>query len=183
MVWTTRRALGSAALAALLFAESAGCTSGSGRHHLVITGDEKTTLIDQPVHLVLAGLRQGQEVTVTAEAEDFVGVGWRSTGVYRADHNGAPVPTGPIALDRIPASLLAVAGENDRLWPSPRWARQIGTPTAAAPNRQALLYLGAGHAVSGPPYPAAGSTATPIVGAPLELGGDAAANQAAHLDA
>ncbi|MFJ8441798.1 acyl-CoA thioesterase/bile acid-CoA:amino acid N-acyltransferase family protein [Kitasatospora griseola] len=402
MVWTTRRALGSAALAALLLTGSAGCTSGSGRHHLVITADEKDTLVDQPVHLVLTGLRQGQEVTVTAEAEDFVGVGWKSTAVYRADRNGtvgldrdapisgsyhqadgmglfwsmlptgggantvfsppspvvapdfpvritatadglataehtvtrrwtvdgvtrtelnldtdhvrgtfflppagtpaktpvlllggseggnsgigaaallashghpalsiayfgqyglpptlqnvpveyavgaarllaertgatggiavegvsrgselallvaaqlpdlvrraavfapsaevngglpngvawtengAPVPTGPIALDRIPASILAVAGENDRLWPAPRWARQIGTPTAAAPNRQALLCPGAGHAVSGPPYLPTGSTATPIPGAPLELGGDAAANQAAHLDA
>ncbi|MFF2630579.1 acyl-CoA thioesterase/bile acid-CoA:amino acid N-acyltransferase family protein [Kitasatospora griseola] len=401
MVWTTRRALGSAALAALLLTGSAGCTSGSGRHHLVITADEKDTLVDRPVHLVLAGLRQGQEVTVTAEAEDLLGIGWKSTGVYRADHNGtvsldrdapisgsyrqadgmglfwsmlptngsvntvfsppspvtapdfpvritaaadglaaaehtvtrrwtvdgvthaelnldtdhvrgtlflppagtpaktpvllfggseggnsgidaaallashghpalsiayfglsglpptlqnvpveytvgaarllaertgatgiaidgnsrgselallvaaqlpdlvrrvvvfapsaeingglpdgtawtengAPVPTGPIALDRIPASILAVAGENDRLWPAPRWARQIGTPTAAAPNRQALLYPGAGHAVAGLPYLPAGSTATPLIGAPLDLGGDAAANEAAHLDA
>ncbi|MFJ5927171.1 acyl-CoA thioesterase/bile acid-CoA:amino acid N-acyltransferase family protein [Kitasatospora sp. NPDC092948] len=413
MVWTTRRALG-VALAALLLTGATGCTPGSSRHHLVILTDEKDTLADRPVHLILAGLRQGQEVTVTAEAEDVTGIEWKSTGVYRADgngnvgldrdapisgsyhradgmglfwsmlptdnrtdtmfippsspstgtdfsirvtatadglepaehtvvrrwtadgvtraalnvaadhvrgtlylppagtpakspvllfggseggnsgdsaaallashghpamsvayfglpglpstlqnvpveyavgaarllaertgataanggiavegtsrgselalllaaqlpdlvrrvmvyapsaevngglpdgmawtENGTPVPTGPIALDGIPASILAVAGESDRLWPSPRWARQIGTPTAARPNRQAVLYPGAGHVVGGFPYLpcggtgaeiGAGTAAETLLGKPLELGGDAAANEAAHVD-
>ncbi|MFF0298251.1 acyl-CoA thioesterase/bile acid-CoA:amino acid N-acyltransferase family protein [Kitasatospora sp. NPDC004614] len=97
--------------------------------------------------------------------------------------NGAPVPVGPIALDRTPASILAVAGERDRLWPSPRWALQLGTPTAAAPNRQAVLHAGAGHAVAGIPYLPTGSTVAPVVGSPIDLGGDAAANQAAHMQA
>ncbi|MFD7644734.1 acyl-CoA thioesterase/bile acid-CoA:amino acid N-acyltransferase family protein [Kitasatospora sp. NPDC059795] len=399
MVWTTRRALG-AALGALLLIGSSGCTSGSDRHQLVIFAVEQDTLADQPVHLVVGGLRSGQEVTVTAEAQDVAGNGWQSKAVYRADsrgsvsldrdapisgsyqqvdgmglfwsmlptdgiattlftppppavgadfpiritatadgpataehtvtrrwtadgvtatalkldtdhvvgtlylppagtpaktpilllggseggnsgvgaaallashghpalavayfgalglpptlqnipveyavgaarllaertgatggiavegisrgselallvaaqlpdlvrrvvvyapsadvngglpggvawtENGAPVPTGPIALDRIPASILAVAGEQDRLWPAPRWARQIGTPTAAAPNRQAVLYPGAGHAVAGFPYLPTGGTLVALDGTTLDLGGDAAANEAAHV--
>ncbi|MFJ1757934.1 acyl-CoA thioesterase/bile acid-CoA:amino acid N-acyltransferase family protein [Kitasatospora sp. NPDC088134] len=96
--------------------------------------------------------------------------------------HGAPVPAGPIALDRIPAAVLAVAGEADTLWPSPAWARRIGEPVANGAQRQALLYPGAGHAVGILPYLPAGATDPHPGGEVLHLGGMPAGNEAARLD-
>ncbi|MFJ5234955.1 acyl-CoA thioesterase/BAAT N-terminal domain-containing protein [Kitasatospora sp. NPDC088391] len=102
-------------------------------------------------------------------------------GVAWTEH-GTPVPAGPIALDRIPAAVLAVAGEADALWPSPAWARRIGEPAASGAQRQALLYPGAGHGVGILPYLPAGAADPRPGGEVLHLGGMPAGNEAARLD-
>ncbi len=59
-----------------------------------------------------------------------------------ADH-GEPIPTGPIPLDRVRGTVLAVAGGNDKMWGS--------AASAAAMARQGakkLVYPDAGHHVN-----------------------------------
>lgn len=58
------------------------------------------------------------------------------------DH-GRPVPTGPIPLDRVRGTVLAVAGGNDRMWGSADSAAEM-----AGQGAKKLLYPDAGHHVN-----------------------------------
>ncbi|MEV4560255.1 acyl-CoA thioesterase/bile acid-CoA:amino acid N-acyltransferase family protein [Kitasatospora sp. NPDC049285] len=95
---------------------------------------------------------------------------------------GAPVPAGPIPTDRIGGPLLALAGADDQLWPSERWARQLGAPSPAAPLRQVVVYPAAGHSVGTYPYLPSPTTVTTIQRQVLALGGTDAGNEAAQVD-
>ncbi|MGW4808711.1 acyl-CoA thioesterase/bile acid-CoA:amino acid N-acyltransferase family protein [Kitasatospora sp. NPDC004272] len=99
--------------------------------------------------------------------------------------DGRAVGSGPIPLDRVSGPVLAVAGADDRLWPSPLWARQIVQELDAAhdpyPHR-ALVLPDAGHGVGTFPYLAAGTRPThPVTGQETDFGGtrpgDAAAQE------
>lgn len=81
---------------------------------------------------------------------------------------------------------MAITGADDRIWPSPGWARQLDaelaarTPPAA---HRALIYPDAGHQVGTYPYRVALTTARdPITGELLSYGGTRAANDRAQVD-
>ncbi len=89
-----------------------------------------------------------------------------------ADH-GKPVPTGPIPLDKVRGTVLAVAGGNDKMWGSAASANDM-----AAHGAKKLVYPDAGHHVNWFP-----------LGQPGEEGGQngavaptAEADQAARAD-
>ncbi len=97
--------------------------------------------------------------------------------------DGAPIARGDIALGGVSGPVLAVAGADDRTWPSATWARQIDRQLAAAntghPHR-ALTYPGAGHGVGTFPYlPAGTRSVNPTDGRLHEGGGSRPADEAA----
>ena len=66
---------------------------------------------------------------------------------------GRPVPTGPIPLNHVRGTVLAVAGGNDKMWGSAASARLIAARhnASGAPHRQ-VTYPRAGHHVNWFPY-------------------------------
>ncbi|MFC9331540.1 acyl-CoA thioesterase/BAAT N-terminal domain-containing protein [Kitasatospora sp. NPDC057015] len=98
--------------------------------------------------------------------------------------HGRPVPTGTIPLDKLDGPLLAIAGADDRIWPSANWAGQLVKALDLAQNphpHQAIVYPDAGHLVGTFPYLAAdttlGSAATKRT---TNFGGTRAGNAAAQ---
>lgn len=74
--------------------------------------------------------------------------------------DGHPIPQGSISLDHVSGPLLAIAGEDDALWPSPTYVKAITGELYAAQDRypyQALIYAGAGHGVGTFPFLAEGA--------------------------
>ncbi|GAA2074812.1 acyl-CoA thioester hydrolase/BAAT C-terminal domain-containing protein [Streptomyces albiaxialis] len=63
-----------------------------------------------------------------------------------ADH-GRALPTGPLPLDRVRGTVLAVGGGNDKMWGSAASARDM-----AAHGARKLVYPDAGHHVNWFPY-------------------------------
>ncbi|WP_263101117.1 acyl-CoA thioesterase/bile acid-CoA:amino acid N-acyltransferase family protein [Kitasatospora sp. DSM 101779] len=95
--------------------------------------------------------------------------------------DGRAVPHRLIPLDRVSGPVLAVAGADDRLWPSPGWAQSIGTAGPGEPARHALVYPDAGHGVGTFPYLSAPTRfVNPTSGRVDELGGTRAGNAAAQ---
>jgi dienelactone hydrolase len=97
---------------------------------------------------------------------------------------GRPVPLGSIPLDHIGGPLLAVAGADDRLWPSADSVRAITAELDSDhdPHRHvALVYPGAGHGVGTfPSLPAGTRLVDPGDGKAVDLGGSRAADAAAR---
>ncbi|MFE5332093.1 acyl-CoA thioesterase/BAAT N-terminal domain-containing protein [Embleya sp. NPDC056575] len=98
--------------------------------------------------------------------------------------DGRPIAQGHIPLDRVDGPVLAIAGTDDRLWPSADSARAIVDELDARggpyPHR-ALIFPDAGHGVGTHPYFAAGTRPIhPVTKEPLDQGGTRAANAAAQ---
>ncbi|MFC4492729.1 acyl-CoA thioesterase/BAAT N-terminal domain-containing protein [Streptomyces ovatisporus] len=67
--------------------------------------------------------------------------------------DGRPVPAGPIPLDRVRGTVLAVAGGNDKMWGAADAARSIAARRNADGRRhQQATYPDAGHHVNWFPY-------------------------------
>ncbi|MFF5013611.1 acyl-CoA thioester hydrolase/BAAT C-terminal domain-containing protein [Streptomyces sp. NPDC001165] len=80
--------------------------------------------------------------------------------------SGDPIPQGSIPLDHLSGPLLAIAGADDALWPSPTYVKTITGNLHAIHDRhpyRALVYPGAGHGVGTFPFLAEG-TVTPSMG-------------------
>ncbi|MFD7694707.1 acyl-CoA thioesterase/bile acid-CoA:amino acid N-acyltransferase family protein [Streptomyces sp. NPDC059805] len=97
---------------------------------------------------------------------------------------GRPVRFETIPLDRVRGTVLAVAGDKDRLWRSSAAAESIaGRANASGTRHRALVYEGAGHGVSGVPYQAAGTYIhDPAADRWVDLGGTQAADARAKAD-
>ncbi|OPC79442.1 hypothetical protein B4N89_32255 [Embleya scabrispora] len=98
--------------------------------------------------------------------------------------DGKAVVGGHIHLDHVAGPVLAIAGADDRLWPSANAARSIVEDLDARGNphpHRALIFPGAGHGVGTFPYLAAGTRfAHPLTNEVLDDGGSRAANAAAR---
>jgi dienelactone hydrolase len=145
-----------------------------------------------PAHILAMGYSRGSEAALLL-ADDYptlihgavvyspsaqVNPGFPS-GPTAWTRGGRPVPLGKIPLNRVSGPVLAVAGADDLLWPSPSWAREIaGEPTAdhGVQAHQALVYPNAGHLVGTFPYLPADTAETTALGG--TLAGDAAAQAA-----
>lgn len=67
--------------------------------------------------------------------------------------NGRPIPSGPIALDRVRGRVLAIAGGNDKMWDSDGAARAIASQrNASGASHRQVTYPQAGHHVNWIPY-------------------------------
>ncbi|MGW2742844.1 acyl-CoA thioesterase/BAAT N-terminal domain-containing protein [Streptomyces sp. NPDC001450] len=69
--------------------------------------------------------------------------------------DGKPIPLGGIPLDHLSGPLLAIAGADDALWPSPTYVKAITDEVHADHDRhpyQALVYPNAGHGVGTFPF-------------------------------
>ncbi|GAA2233240.1 acyl-CoA thioester hydrolase/BAAT C-terminal domain-containing protein [Streptomyces amakusaensis] len=86
--------LGLLALAVL----ATGCTSGSGgadgsdgdaSDKAVIEVDKPTALVDEPVRIRVTGLRAGEKITVTSEADDANSATWSGKAAFTADARGS----------------------------------------------------------------------------------------------
>ena len=90
-------------------------------------------------------------------------------------HGGLPQLDLP--FDRLRAPVLAIAGDDDRLWPAGSSARTIERRTGGT----TLIYPLAGHGVANLPYLASMTEAThPVSGAVLDFGGTRPADAAAR---
>jgi dienelactone hydrolase len=69
-----------------------------------------------------------------------------------AEH-GRPIPAGPIRLDRVRGTVLAIAGGNDKMWGSAASASTIAAQrNASGDAHRRLTYPDAGHHVNWFPY-------------------------------
>jgi len=85
-----------------------------------------------------------------------------------------------IEVEKIAAPVLLVAGSDDQVWDSAGMARAIeARRRAAGLSTQALIYEGAGHALSGHGY----SPTTQYNVGPMKLGGQPAIDAQAQADA
>ncbi|MCX5214560.1 acyl-CoA thioesterase/BAAT N-terminal domain-containing protein [Kitasatospora sp. NBC_00240] len=95
-----------------------------------------------------------------------------------------PIAQETIPLGQVSGPVLALAGADDLLWPSPMWTRQINQELAAANDsrpHEELIYPNAGHGVGTFPYlPAGTRTVNPTSGRLDDLGGTRAGNAAAQ---
>jgi dienelactone hydrolase len=66
---------------------------------------------------------------------------------------GKPIPTGPIPLNHVRGSVLAIAGTNDKMWGSAASARAIAAQrNASGARHREITFAGAGHHVNWFPY-------------------------------
>ncbi|MFJ2093974.1 acyl-CoA thioesterase/bile acid-CoA:amino acid N-acyltransferase family protein [Streptomyces sp. NPDC087901] len=95
-----------------------------------------------------------------------------------------PVDLYPIPLDHVNGGVLAIAGDEDRLWPSAEAARDIERDHARqGALREALVYKNAGHHIGWYPYsPTARYAKNPISNGYMDLGGTTAGNARAQED-
>ncbi|WP_393054744.1 acyl-CoA thioesterase/bile acid-CoA:amino acid N-acyltransferase family protein [Streptomyces sp. LN549] len=98
--------------------------------------------------------------------------------------NDKPVDLTPIPLDHATGSVLAIAGDDDQLWPSADDARSIGSdPARPGRQREGLVYKNAGHNIGWYPYsPTVRYAKNPISNRYMDLGGTAAGNARAQAD-
>ncbi|WP_327358932.1 acyl-CoA thioesterase/bile acid-CoA:amino acid N-acyltransferase family protein [Streptomyces sp. NBC_01304] len=97
---------------------------------------------------------------------------------------GRPIRLDPIPLNRVRGTVLAVAGKDDRLWPSADAAASIAERINASGTRhQALIYDAAGHGGAGVPYQATGRWMShPVSKQWIDLGGTPAADARSKAD-
>ncbi|WP_267898433.1 acyl-CoA thioesterase/bile acid-CoA:amino acid N-acyltransferase family protein [Actinomadura harenae] len=154
-----------------------------------------------PAHLVALGNSRGSEAAlllgqrypalihgvIVYVPSATVNVGYPSAKSRAWTDGGRPVPLGFIPVDHISGPVLAIAGSQDRLWPSETAAREITSGLDAVHDRfphRALVYQGAGHGVDGVLYLPEGTTMRhPLTGAPTVLGGTRPATAAAQRQA
>jgi dienelactone hydrolase len=105
-------------------------------------------------------------------------------GGYAWTMKGHPIPLGSISLDHLSGPLLAIAGADDAIWPSPTYANAIIGNLRAAHDRypyQALVYPSAGHGVGTYPFLAQDTASpNPSTGVVDNLGGSRAGDAAAR---
>ncbi|WP_246530801.1 acyl-CoA thioesterase/bile acid-CoA:amino acid N-acyltransferase family protein [Streptomyces bathyalis] len=66
---------------------------------------------------------------------------------------GRPIPAGPIRLDNVRGTVLAIAGGNDKMWGSAEAARVIASQkNASGASHRQVTYPKAGHHVNWFPY-------------------------------
>ncbi|MFJ3302430.1 acyl-CoA thioester hydrolase/BAAT C-terminal domain-containing protein [Streptomyces sp. NPDC086549] len=97
---------------------------------------------------------------------------------------GQPIAEGNIPLNHLSGPLLAIAGADDALWPSPIYVNAIIGDLRAVHDRypyQALVYPDAGHRVGTFPFLAEGTVAAnPSTGRVDDLGGKRAGDAVAR---
>lgn len=75
------------------------------------------------------------------------------SGVAAWAEKGRPIPAGPIRLDDVRGTVLAVAGGNDKMWGSAKAARVIASQRNASGTRHTqVTYPKAGHHVNWFPF-------------------------------
>ncbi len=75
-------------------------------------------------------------------------VSYRHQYEFNLDHSAAEVEAATIAVETAHAGIILVAGADDALWPSDRFARSIADRLEAARKSVTLLiHPGAGHRV------------------------------------
>lgn len=149
-------------------------------------------------HLVVCGYSRGTEAALLL-AHDYpdlfhavivyaptwlVHAGY-PTGGDAWTYRGKPVEAGaPLPLTASDGPVLAIAGTEDKIWPSVPSAQRIASLLTAAGDRsphQPLIIPGAGHLVGTYPYQAEGIILTsPSSGQVLDLGGSRAGDAAAQ---
>ncbi|MFE3206237.1 acyl-CoA thioesterase/bile acid-CoA:amino acid N-acyltransferase family protein [Embleya sp. NPDC059237] len=151
-----------------------------------------------PDHIVAQGYSRGSEAAlllaqhypdvvhgaIVYSPSDMANGGFPNFGQPAWTKDGRALAGGHIRLDHVAGPVLAIAGADDRLWPSADAARAIvkelddrGNPH---PHR-ALVFPDAGHGVGTFPYLAAGTRYThPLTNEVLDVGGTRAANAAAQ---
>ncbi|OEU85341.1 hypothetical protein DB35_15555 [Streptomyces abyssalis] len=93
--------------------------------------------------------------------------------------NGRPLPAGPIRLDKVRGTVLAVAGGNDKMWGSAEAARAIAAQrNASGASHQQVTHPKAGHHVNWFPYGQPGQEG----GANGEIVSTSGSDQAARKD-
>ncbi len=93
--------------------------------------------------------------------------------------NGTPIPAGPIRLDAVRGTVLAIAGGNDKMWGSAEAARVIASQrNASGASHRQITYPKAGHHVNWFPYGQPGQEG----GADGGVAGTSGSDQAARKD-
>jgi dienelactone hydrolase len=165
------------AAAARLLAEQPGVDPG----HILAMGDSRGSeaallLADEFPSLIHGAVLYAPSAVVNSAFPVGAGPAWTLAG--------RPVPLGPIPVAHISGPVMAIAGVDDMLWPSPTWATQINDELSQAHIRyphRALIYPYAGHGVGGFPYlPTATRPPHPITGTVLDLGGTRPGDEAAQ---
>jgi dienelactone hydrolase len=88
-----------ACLAAVIVAVCAWAAAGSGATaHIVLDVSPGNALVDQPVAIMLSGLRSDSTVTLNATTRDAQGRTWKSTAAFRAGRRGIVSPGGDRAI-------------------------------------------------------------------------------------
>lgn len=105
-----------------------GCSSASTRSHADVSVTPASSLFDQPVHIVINGLRPGSTVTVGLRSVDSYRHVWVSQAVFRSNGSGT------VDLARAPALSGSYSGVNpmgliDAMRPAPG---QVGLPSGQA---------------------------------------------------
>jgi dienelactone hydrolase len=77
-----------AALSLLCLAAGTAACGGSTPERVSLRALPRAQLFDQPVLIVVGGLRAGQSVTVALQSTDAAGVPWASAATVRADSHG-----------------------------------------------------------------------------------------------
>ncbi|MQY32415.1 hypothetical protein SRB17_03630 [Streptomyces sp. RB17] len=142
-----------------------------------------------PAHIIAMGYSRGSEPALLL-AEDYPDL-IHGVVVYSPSSNvnpgypgrgnawtkdGQPIPQGGIPLDHLSGPLLAIAGADDALWPSPTYVEAITDELHADHDRhpyQAPVYPNAGHGVGTFPFLAE------TTGSAESLGGSRAGNAVA----
>ncbi|WP_328551517.1 acyl-CoA thioesterase/BAAT N-terminal domain-containing protein [Streptomyces sp. NBC_00358] len=151
-----------------------------------------------PRHILAMGYSRGSEAALLL-AEDYpdlvhgavvyspsaqVNGGFPDYATFAWTKDGKPVAEKLIPLDHVSGPVTALAGADDLLWSSPRWARQIVQELDASGNRyphRALIYPDAGHGVGTFPYLPAGTRLVhPVTLRETDLGGTRAGDAVAR---
>ncbi|MEV4510248.1 acyl-CoA thioesterase/bile acid-CoA:amino acid N-acyltransferase family protein [Dactylosporangium sp. NPDC049525] len=113
---------------------AAGC-SAQHSTHATIDVDAPVALADQPVHVRVSGLRDGEAVTVDSHATDAQGRRWRGEATFAADGEGvvdlersAPVSGSYGGADGMGLfwSMRPPTGDPDETWFSPGYPEAAG---------------------------------------------------------
>jgi len=153
------------------FARAAGLLPGPVRVIGVSRGSEAALLLAARYPSLVAG-------TVLAAPADRINLGFPNGGYAWLFGN---VPQLDIPFSAITGQVLAIAGTDDRVWPS---AENAATLKEQLGDRLTTLVLdGAGHDVLGVPYLGADpATVHPVTGEPIHLGGSRQVNEQARRE-
>lgn len=170
-----------------------GVSKGAELALLVASRDNriKAVVAAVPTHVLWQGIDQTGGPTGaswTAEGRSLPYVPYNMSngfqGVYRLYADSLPTasPEAEIAVERIAGPILLVSSDDDGLWPSADMAERIVARLKARGFRHGvthLNYVGAGHAVFGPPL---GAMAPQQAARLVSLGGTAEGVSAARAD-
>lgn len=150
-------------------------------------------------HIFAVGYSRGTEAALLA-ADDFPNVfhgvvlyapsdesngSFPSVGGAAWTLAGKAVPMGPIPVDHISGPVLALAGQDDKLWDSTTFGTDLMAELDKDGDRHAHtleVYPNAGHVVGTYPYFPARTVGTLENGQPVDFGGTIAGDEAAQAD-